>query len=518
MLRIRHMLAPESSAWTYVDAGSIASGFHEDSQYSIELIDQPNARLFVDDIEFAFSRDGRCKWSPSFYAGRVNVRTVENGLGLECWFDVSPSVSKSGDAHFTEMVERIRAFDQTLLRGLSSATMAFGRDGQPGLFTNEVLLTRMRSHGPIFLEALAALSASPHSALSSERRPVPLVRMRSFHPTTLQDRRLVALIAGISSAREKFDTIQLHSRESQPTVDTPVNRSLLALLKRFRSTIAYLRETVESLQLGGSKEDQLPRVERRLAVLAELEDGVSRILRTDPFTRVSRAETSATGLAQISAHPRYSRPYRLGSQAMMTGVEGDEAPDDLHISHTWGIYETWCYVEVLRALEDVAGVRLTPVEPQKIMAQLAFGAVLNDGRVLEALFQAEFPSGARRTAADKVAWSISRERRPDIVLVLRDDAGMNILVLDAKWRSGRQNVLEAMQSVHIYRDSLRIGASRICGCLLLLPAKTECEWLEAKDFFREHRVGAVADFSVDGAGRGSLRSVLRDWSCASESN
>jgi hypothetical protein len=54
--------------------------------------------------------------------------------------------------------------------------------------------------------------------------------------------------------------------------------------------------------------------------------------------------------------------------------------------------------------------------------------------------------------------------------------------------------------------------------LLLLPAKTECEWLEAKDFFREHRVGAVADFSVDGAGRDSLRSVLRDWSCASESN
>lgn len=515
MLRIRHALAPESSAWTYVEAGSTASGFHEDSHYSIELVAQPSARLFIDDIEFAFSRDGLCKWSPSFYAGRVNVRAIENGLGLECWFDVSPSVSKSGDAHFTEMVERIRAFDQTLLRGLSSGTMAFGRDGQTGLFANEVLLTRMRSHGPVFLEALAALSASPHSALSSERRPMPLVRMRSFHPTTLQDRRLVALIAGIASTREKFDTIQLHSRESQSTVDTPVNRALLALLKRFRSTIAHLRETVEFLQLGGPKEDQLPRVERRLAVLAELDDGVSRILRTDPFPRISSAETSATGLAQISAHPRYSRPYRLGSHAMMTGVEGDEALDDLHVGHTWGIYETWCYVEVLRALEDVVGVRLTPVEPPKVTAQLAFGAVLNDGRVLEALFQAEFPSGARRTAADRVAWSISRERRPDIVLILRDDTGTNALILDAKWRSGRQNVLEAMQTAHIYRDSLRFGASRISGCLLLLPAKTECEWLEAGDFFREHRVGAVANFSVGGTGRDTLHFVLRDWSANS---
>ncbi|MBU1357656.1 MAG: restriction endonuclease-like protein [Gammaproteobacteria bacterium] len=475
---------------------------------------QSNARLFIDDVEFAFSHDGLCRWRPSFYAGRVSVHAVYNGLGQVCWFDVSPSASKSGDEHFGEMVERIRAFDQALLRGLSSATMAFGRDGQHGLFANDVLLTRIRSHGPAFLEALASLSASPHSALSSERRPMPLVRMKSFHPTTLQDRRLVALIAGIGSAREKLDTIQLYSRESQPTVDTPVNRALLALAKRFRATVAQLRESVEALQLGGPKEDQLPRVERRLAVLVELEDGVSKIIRADPFRRIARAETSATGLAQIAAHPRYSRPYRLGAHAMMTGVEGDEAPDDLHVNHAWGIYETWCYVEVLRALEDVLGIHLAPIKFPAVTAQLAFGALLHDGRSVEALFQAEFPSGARRTAADGLAWSVSRERRPDVVLILSDGAGTSTLIFDAKWRSGRQNVLDAMQSAHIYRDSLRLGATRIAGCMLLLPAETECNWLEAQDFFREHHVGAIADFNVDGGGCETMRHVLRDWSAA----
>ncbi|HYO56971.1 nuclease domain-containing protein [Archangium sp.] len=66
--------------------------------------------------------------------------------------------------------------------------------------------------------------------------------------------------------------------------------------------------------------------------------------------------------------------------------------------------------------------------------------------------------------------------------------------LDAKYRTGAQNVAEAFESAHIYRDALRwqdLGErGRCAGAVLLVPAmdrNTE-PWFE-KAFRDEHGVG-----------------------------
>jgi len=55
-------------------------------------------------------------------------------------------------------------------------------------------------------------------------------------------------------------------------------------------------------------------------------------------------------------------------------------------------------------------------------------------------------------------WSVSRQREPDIVLRVEGGGSeARFVVFDAKYRTSRSAVLDAMASAHIYRDSLRFG-------------------------------------------------------------
>lgn len=86
-------------------------------------------------------------------------------------------------------------------------------------------------------------------------------------------------------------------------------------------------------------------------------------------------------------------------------------------------------------------------------------------------------------------WSVSRRREPDLVLVVHRGDEVRFVVLDAKYRASRANVLEAMASAHIYQDSLRIGSEKPYASLLLIPSGGGASWLEDEGFLEEHRVG-----------------------------
>lgn len=105
------------------------------------------------------------------------------------------------------------------------------------------------------------------------------------------------------------------------------------------------------------------------------------------------------------------------------------------------------------------------------------------------LFQPVFPSGDQR-ACDGFQ-SISRERVPDLVLVHERGGERRFLILDAKYRRGRQATLEEMSVAHTYRDSLRWWGQRPEGAYLLLPAPCAATWLTAEGFRRAERVGVM---------------------------
>ncbi|TFZ02980.1 DUF2357 domain-containing protein [Ramlibacter henchirensis] len=514
MFALKQTKLPQQPPLFCTGEGSVVSGLREDVDYTIDWSPQsPGDRIFIDDVEITFNPDGRYHWRPAFYAGRVPADLIgASGDLRRYWLDVGPSPLKSGDECFAEMVRDIRQFDPGLLLGDAAAGMVFGREGKTGLFTDDVLLSRVRTYGPRFLGAVMEIVKVPHRALSSETHNLPLSRIRRLHPGALRDRRLLALAAGKSQPGEDLDSVQVRSLSIAPTFDTPANRSLVALLSRMLAVLRRLQGVVLQCGLGAAREEQEVRRDRRLAELGSLEARVIAIMRALPFSEVTRAQTSAAGLTQIAAQPLYSRAYRAGCTALRTGVEGDDQFDLLHVTPSWGIYETWCYLAVLRALAEVTGRPGEVCRDRLIPSQLAYRFHLGGGDSLDAFFQATFlaegPTAARR------AYSISRERRPDIVLVHATPSSSRAMVLDAKWRSGRDRILESMESAHIYHDALRFDQRCPEPCLILLPAPTSVPSLETAKFVGEHGVGALSAFAVGLPGRANLVALMADWLAA----
>ena len=510
MLRLRTAKSVGQAIWLQAEPGETIRGLFEDTDYVITLGEVRGIRLYIDDVELLPSASGEYRWRPSFYAGRVMVEVTRVSGGRQnFWLDISPTPQKSGETQFEEMVAAIRAFDTKFLGGASAAVMTFGTEGPAGLFSDDILLSRVRAHGVNFLDTIDAISRSPHLSISADSQILPLSRIRKLHPSALRDRRLVALSNGNSVHDDALQSVQLRSVTSTPTFDTPANQTLLALLKRFRATVLMLRQKVETRGLGIPMEEHDPRVERRLCALDELETRASKLILGRPFSETSKAQTSSSGLTQIAAQPIYSKAYRLGSRALAIGVKGAEKGDALHIANTWGIYETWCYLAVLECVKGMVGGNLLPTQPKMVSAKLAFSTAVGNSGTLEVLFQANFHSIL--SSKGSLGLSISRMRIPDIVLIKKMGETIRTMVLDAKWRSGKENILEAMQSAHIYHDSLRVDMQQPSPCLLLCPGVNAAPELEQAEFIKSHHVGVISEFNIGMGGLDQLRKVLCSW-------
>jgi hypothetical protein len=218
----------------------------------------------------------------------------------------------------------------------------------------------------------------------------------------------------------------------------------------------------------------------RRQVLDDLLQALRGLLRVLPFSHVSRAEITAAGLTGVAADPSYARAWGRGWRALRHGLESDRTAERLWISPSWEIYERWCFLRLGRALAAAMPAWNWRAHSGGRRWTAAF-----DGTTAELLLQPVFSaydSGRARR-------SISGERQPDIVLMVSGPDGARFVVLDAKYRTSRQGVLDAMASAHLYRDALRIGDARPLASLLLVPAGGGAPWLEDADFHAQQRVG-----------------------------
>jgi hypothetical protein len=195
---------------------------------------------------------------------------------------------------------------------------------------------------------------------------------------------------------------------------------------------------------------------------------------------------------------------------LLRGVEGTADRDHLYVSPTWGVYETWCFVHLLSKLAESLGQsNWKSINGGIVSAAESYELELANGSRIEAHFQANFPSAC--PATNRAGWSLSRSRIPDIVLVVRSVTRFEFLVLDAKYRRKKDNVLEAMESAHIYHDSLRVEQQRPAFCALLLPAQPDVPHLEPDSFLFEHGVGTISQFSLGASGVRRCVDVITEW-------
>jgi hypothetical protein len=94
------------------------------------------------------------------------------------------------------------------------------------------------------------------------------------------------------------------------------------------------------------------------------------------------------------------------------------------------------------------------------------------------------------------------ERIPDLVLEVEKPGSAEWYILDAKYRQSKANVLDAMSSAHIYRDSLLLHGQRCKQALLLTPGPAfQADWsLFTPGHWEEFGTGSVPEFRPHGRG------------------
>lgn len=475
--------------------GSIASGFRELGSY---LFSAPveGAVLYIDEAPASpVEVDGvqGWRWQPGFYAGQVMAELVSSSgqRVAEYGIDVAPDASKLGAEVFNNMLDELYAFDPALLLGSEAAQTSIGVAGE----TASPLLyyARLRRHGDALLKALKQVGSHPLSRLRSERAQVPCHRLRRIDPASARGllrrpqtaaflRRDVAMVDGASPL---FDVL-----DSTDHLDNPANRALAATLLAVRRRCVQTADALDGMAASeedaGTRTPLKPRLARRLAFLGGLADQLAKLARISPYGSVTRAEVTVAGLNAISAHPSYARAYRLAWSALRAGVAGDDRVESTWLSPTWEIYERWCFVRVARHLRErysaLAWTIHYPGTKSDNIRLVGTGSAVR----IEASLQRTFRPGGVGNGGLR---SVSLQLQPDLVITMEAGEKRRMIVLDAKYRTSRQNVLDAMRSAHLYQDALRWDGKRPTCSLLLVPRGGGAPWLEESAFHAAENVG-----------------------------
>lgn len=477
---------------------STNAGFSERQEVTFIGPIDLDCQLLIDDELLRTIGDGKRRtwvWRPGFYAGEVRAELLSgNGDQMGSWrLDVSPDERKLGRELYLEMLADILEFDPALAIGQEPARRQLGElgAGEDPL----VALARLRVREKEIRQALRSFRSEPMRSLRARRALIPLHRIRRVDRHTAnaalrQPKLLVAMgiidePADISHGRRLSADVPDVERH----YDSPANRCLLAMLHALRRRCSDIYESLEKKIQYEERSDTvtclLVRWPTWSGFLQSFRHEISLCLRQRPFSEVSRAEISAAGLNAISAHPPYARFWRFASQALRRGVDGLDREAFLPLGPTWEIYERWCFIELCRQLP-----KLLPDTAWRVIARGHFIGRRSDGGEFALRLQPGFSNSSGVTREG--FWSVSRYREPDIVFSWRTPGGTGFLVLDAKYRVTRANVLDAMSSAHIYQDSLRMGECRPVASLLLVPTSGGAPWLELPDFIATHSVGVVA--------------------------
>jgi len=231
---------------------------------------------------------------------------------------------------------------------------------------------------------------------------------------------------------------------------------------------------------------------------------LQRQTRATPFSVVRNAEVSAAGLNAISGHPPYAAAYQRGWQLLRHGINGQSAGETLPLSPTWEIFERWCFLCLTSTLQELFPGLHWKRRTKDVDRLTQEGSA--EGIALSIHLQKTFGPMDQNTEATR-HYSISGERRPDIVITYAAGDIRRFLVFDPKYSVSRTSVLAAMEAAHIYRDCLRWEGRAPDLSLLLIPANGAASWLEDPAFHADHGVGAFPLSPASGKDR--LRTLLQ---------
>ncbi len=484
------------------NGGCVNGGFTEHQAAQFYMPSQGPWRFFIDDellpVSHVGGREGWL-WKPGFYAGTVRAEVIAEGElnGCNYLLDVTSDPAKLGQTSLQVLVQDILDDDPSLIVGDEPATHALGESKPTD--NASVQYAYLFQHSSALLAALRAIEDRPRRSLEATRITVPLSRVRraDAHTARLMARNgsLAALAAAVATGTttgERTDW-RFNVPFSVESLDSAATRCVTALanavLRRAIQVGKRLEELATSEKKSVFRTSLLVRWPRRREFVASLVRALDQTLMREPFRSVRRAEVTAAGLTAVAADPIYARAQRLAWKILRPGTAGAKSESWAWMSPTWDLYETWCFIRLRRVLQDVLP-ELTWKRTRAPSYRDCFeGTGL--GIQVRLFWQPVFWHRADGPMQNDL-WSISKELRPDFAVTLDRPTSKRWFILDAKYSQGRQTILDAMYSAHVYHDALRRFDEPPFRSLLLIPALgDDVDWLHERSFKDTHGVGIV---------------------------
>jgi hypothetical protein len=250
---------------------------------------------------------------------------------------------------------------------------------------------------------------------------------------------------------------RLPERRARTTWDTPEHRWL-------KSQLNLIRRTLAEIHSAERKSGTSNRQRRILDEIANLED---RIATFESFQFIADAKGFARAgftSEKLRSKPGYSEASRA-CLILLQGLRIDGGPVGLSVKDTHSLYESWCYLTVLRLIAKITGEKI-PIQQLFLIEQNGLRVRLkrgtsqtvkfsSGGRVLEVTYNPEYKGEA-----------FILPQKPDIVLTIHDPHWPTTrLVIDAKYRIETSPAYvkqfgspgppqAAIDALHRYRDAI----------------------------------------------------------------
>ena len=190
-----------------------------------------------------------------------------------------------------------------------------------------------------------------------------------------------------------------------------------------------------------------------------------------------------------SIHPEWIQTGQLVQQILSPTFSLQSGKFPVSGRHSFGIYELWCFQQIIDCCTIVCESEpiVSTEDPLKWGGTIRWKVGVEE---LQLHYNPRFVAYWEHKINSSRPYSLVGEQRPDFVLQYKE----RWLILDAKYRSTRLNVLDAFSSAFSYVTSLKIPTLQQDpeGCLLLVPKRTEGSsiWFN-KEFHREHGFGLL---------------------------
>jgi hypothetical protein len=456
-------------------------------------------KVTLDGLELQSPKPGCFQLETGFWVGTSSL-CVHHASGVKVHaVKVASRPEKLSEAQWMSMLRDIESSLGPASVGLEG--VMHGHIGSQGI-SAQFLVTALGPLVPSLVKALAGIIESPRLLLRGASEQMPLHHVHRVDRETL---RWVVRHADVHPWLDPWKRLELAGQE--PTIpqrltvedlNHPVNRYASWMTKR---VINHLRETATALEAQSTEGLTAEWLKSRAGRLRNCADRLWRLWKSSFLSRLERMPPSEMVIQAVADDPTYARFHSLCRLFLSPRFSlNAEAGLGAMTRPSYGIYEIWCFVALWQGLcHELQGWQWRPDRLNRILSLSGSGAGARivwkgpKGQELELEFNPVFAGYFARK--DQSRWSISGERRPDFVVTHRkitEGISGRWLCLDAKYRVGRQNLAEAMSSVHIYRDSLRYETfgGRCCGAFLLSPsASQECDDWFSDEFACEHHIG-----------------------------